>query len=207
MTRPAATKPSENPFRSACLDELPYLPTEGWRVIERRLRDARFRGAVVGPHGHGKTTLIEHLADQVSLAPAMPEGSTVEVVCYIRVDPSDRSQRHQIRRVIRHQPGLLVIDGYDLLGWWDRLRVRMRRRPVLVTSHRETPLATVARCRTSPELLADLIERLSPPARAALGRAEITRLYEGHRGNLRDALRELYDRVADGDLVTAASSA
>ena len=161
--------PSANPFRSARLDALDYDPGGGgWERVARRLRETRFRGAIIGPHGHGKTTLLLNLAEHVDLRPAMPRGSTVVTSMWVQVRPCERGNLATVRRMVRGYPYLLLIDGYDLLPWNDRLRVLARRGPVLVTSHRRTMLPTVARCRTSPALLGRLIERLSPETRAAL---------------------------------------
>ena len=192
--------PSANPFRSACVDALDYEPEGGgWDAIARRLRETNFRGAVIGSHGHGKTTLLLNLAEHVDLMPAMPRGSTVATSMWVQVRPDERGNLATVRRMVRGYPYLLSLDGYDLLPWRDRLRVLARRGPVLVTSHRRTMLPTVARCRTSPELLGRLIERLSPATRAALTDAAVAALYARHRGNVREALRELYDRLAAGE--------
>ena len=167
-------------------------------AIARRLRETKFRGAVVGPHGHGKTTLLLNLADHVDLLPAMPRGSTVTTSMWVQVRPGERANLTTVRRMVRGYPYLLLLDGYDLLPRRDRARVLVRRGPVLVTSHRRTMLPTVAHCRTSAELLGRLIERLSPDTRAAMTDAAVAGLYARHRGNVREALRELYDRVAGG---------
>jgi hypothetical protein len=63
---------------------------------------------------------------------------------------------------------------------------------LIVTSHLPGLLPTLHECRTTPELLAAIVGELGgeEAALAAPG------LFGRHRGNLRDALRELYDEAA-----------
>lgn len=192
-------KPGENPFRSACVDALTYQPAgKGWDEIERRFRHRRFRGALIGPHGHGKSTLMREMGARLGPIAAASIGESEDAPRYVQMRPDDPDQHAHIRRLIREVPQLLMIDGYDLLGWRDRLRLTRRRRPTLVTSHRRTAMPTLLRCRTSPALLANLIGQLAPGLERALGESEIEALHISHDGNVRDALRELYDRVAAG---------
>ncbi|MEM9883577.1 MAG: hypothetical protein AAF800_11735 [Planctomycetota bacterium] len=174
-------RPGDNPFRSARVDALFYRFTdEDEATIRGRWEAAGRRGAVVGPHGRGKTTLTRRLAPDEALR--------------FQVHADDASNRVGLRHAVRHFRGVLVIDGYDLLGPMDRWRVLRRRGAVLVTSHRETRLPTVAVCRTTSALLRELVAELSPAAVERLGGAAIDELFVRHGGNVRDALRELYDR-------------
>ena len=100
--------------------------------------------------------------------------------------------------MIKRPGGVLFLDGYDLMSV--RMRSALwRRRWVVVTSHHKTALPTLLRCETDPELLGGLIQELSPAVRGAVDDAELRSLYARCGGNIRDALREMYDRVADGE--------
>ena len=71
------------------------------------------------------------------------------------------------------------------------MRFRTRRAGGLViTSHRPGLLPTLFECETSPELLAGIVGEL------AGSEVEAGELWARHRGNVRDALRELYDQWA-----------
>ena len=185
-------RPGENPFRSERVDALDYFAQEQpVEQIAAAFASLGYRAALVGPHGHGKTTLMHHLS---RIDP--PAGETTHPVIQIA---ADRSNLIDLKGFLRSAEGVPMIDGYDLLPW--RWRRRVRRLPrVLVTSHRQTRLPTLRRCETSPAVLGELVERLSPAARRALSEEELVALHGRHRGNLRDALRALYDRVADGAL-------
>jgi len=170
---------------------LDYVPGgESWDVIEDRLRHANFRGAIVGPHGHGKTTLMLALRDRLQADAAFD-------VRYLQV-MAEGSNAQRVCASIRERDTLLLLDGYDLLGWADRLRLWRRPRTV-VTRHGRTLLPQWVRCETSEPLLGQLIKRLSVETYAALGDSGVAALYDRHHGNVRDALRELYDSAARGD--------
>jgi hypothetical protein len=192
VTKP---RPGDNPFRSARVDALAYRPPEagGIEAIEAAWGRHHFRGALVGPHGHGKTTLMHELVRRYERKHA---GSAVRVV---QVSAEHGWLSPALRYAVRDRGGLLVVDGVDLLGPVARWRLRRRRGALLVTTHRAIGLPTIAVCRTTPRLLGELVDELSPTASAALGDAEIQALWQRHDGNVRRALRELYDRCADGE--------
>lgn len=103
----------------------------------------------------------------------------------------DRADEEKIRSL---GPGdVLFLDGAEQLGWlsWTAVRLRTRRAGgLVVTSHRPGLLPTLFECQTSPELLTGIVEDL------AGSDVEVGELWAQHRGNVRDALRELYDRWA-----------
>jgi hypothetical protein len=72
---------------------------------------------------------------------------------------------------------------------------------LVVTTHREGRLPTLWRCATTPELLRNLVRELD----VGLDEADARALHARHHGNVRDALRELYDQAAQSALKTPAS--
>jgi hypothetical protein len=82
------------------------------------------------------------------------------------------------------------LDGAEQLGrvgWWSFLRKARRARGLVITSHRAGLLPTLVECETSAPLLREIVECLHP------GRPAIDLLFDRHGGNVREALRELYD--------------
>ena len=94
---------------------------------------------------------------------------------------------------------LVVVDGYEQLSWWQRWRLRrdcrVRGAGLLVTTHRPTRLPLLAQTSTSVTLLRQLVTVLLErhPNGIELADADVVRAFESHRGNLREALLELYD--------------
>lgn len=188
-----------------------------------RFEEGGRRGALVGPRGHGKTTLWLEMASRL-------EHRGWQVHRLRLSSEARRPGREAARRLLDalRAPSasnlVVAIDGAEQWSAWEWLlwRWRLRRAGgVLVTVHRPGRLPTLHRARTSPELLGELVRELllgpeSPPAapsqtspsavdekgteieerRAFWARVEssLPALYERHRGNLRACLRELYDR-------------
>jgi hypothetical protein len=167
------------------------VDASGWALLQARLRSLRHRGAIIGPHGSGKTTLLEDLARrleangwrvaQVRLTAEFP-------------DPGPELAAPALRRLGSRD--VLLIDGAEQLSRWRWLRLRFLTRHIgglVITTHEAGRLPTLWRCSTTPELLRDLSGSLGVP----LAEGEAVELFSRHSGNLRDALRELYDRHAE----------
>lgn len=185
----AVRRPGDNPFAVQRVLEIRYRlpPGLAWEDLLDRLAALRWRAAIVGPHGHGKTTLLENLAPRIA-----GRGFRVRTVSLREAHPRlDRSEEELVRSL--GPEDVLLLDGAEQLGWlsWRALRLRTRRAGgLVVTSHRPGLLPTLFECETSPELLASIVGEL------AGGEVDAEELHARHRGNVRDALRELYDRWA-----------
>lgn len=178
---------ADNPFAVQKVHRIRYrLSGITWEALLGRLDRLGYRAALVGPHGHGKTTLLEDLAPYLEA-----RGFRIRSVM---LHTGDRwLTRGQRRELFRHlgPRDLLCLDGAEQLGRWAWLELKLRSRAaggLLVTSHRAGLLPTLLDCETSPELLAGIVRDL-------LGR-EVEApeaLFARHGGNVREALRELYD--------------
>lgn len=177
-------KPRLNPFRSACLESIPYRFTDFGEVeILDRLKRLGMRASVVGPHGSGKTTLLELLATKLVSQGLEPY--------WIRIHKDNRSMQKWPRLTARN---VVILDGADLLSRsrWYTVRWKSRNAAgLIISSHVPGLLPTLAICQTSPALLGELMDRLDSNCKV-----DATALYHRHNGNLRDAFRELYDLYA-----------
>ncbi len=168
-----------NPFRTACLHALaPQLDEPLSAVLARFTAQGR-RGVLVGVHGSGKTTVLE------ALAPHLGE------VIWLRLRHDRAHNRRALAAMPRRVNGVLLIDGLEQLGplaWW---QMRRRASAILATSHHRGRLPLLRLHQTSAELLESLVSSLGQPPPL-----DAQQLVARHRGNLRDCLRELYDRAA-----------
>jgi hypothetical protein len=167
------------------VDALAYR-AEGfsWASLEERLRVAGGRGAIVGPEGHGKTTLLTQWAAR--------RESLGDRVVFLRVASGQRRLTDTQRR-LPAQGAWIFLDSAEQLGWlgWRELRrLTSGAATLVVTTHLPGRLPTVYSCRTSAELLSELAGELHG------AHPDCDALWQRHRGNVRLALRELYDRCS-----------
>jgi hypothetical protein len=158
-----------------------------------RLEALGYRAAIVGPHGSGKTTLLEDLEHVLARRGFR--------ITHVRLDTENprlpRDWRLSARLLRFDSSDIVCLDGAEQLGsiaWmWFRWRAR-HAGGLIVTTHRSGRLATLVNCTTNAALLDRIIKRLAPSGLATTPPA--AELFTRHRGNLRNALRELYDVYA-----------
>ena len=159
------------------------------RLVER-LAECDWRGAIVGPHGSGKSTLVAALLPACEAA-----GRTATLF---------RLQGGQ--RQLPETPGkldglegtsLFVIDGYEQLGRLCRWRLARRCRRMgsglLVTSHRECGLPVLFRTEPKLSIVERLVDQSLPWHDGRIKQTDIDRAWQRHGPNVREVLFELYD--------------
>jgi len=183
-----------NPFSSDRLLRVRHRLTGlAWPDLLSRLRQMNYRAALVGPKGSGKTTLLEDLEPKLAELGFRPKP--------LRLDEQHRQFAPDFLRQFfaRFGPSeIILLDGAEQMSWWQWRRFCARSRGgagLVITSHRPGLLPTLHECRTSPELLREIITQLLGQE-AAPGSDECQTLFERHHGDIRLALRELYDQFA-----------
>jgi hypothetical protein len=183
----------DNPFAVQRVLEIRYrLSGTSWDELMARLASLRFRAALVGLHGSGKTTLLEDLGARLEERGFRLRRATLHA--------GDRRLSAAQRRDLLQDPSssdVLLLDGAEQLGRFAWREVRARSRAaggLLISSHLPGLLPTLHECWTSPELLEQILRELLGEA-MGLPAAD---LFVRHAGNLRDALREMYDVYAGG---------
>ena len=187
----------DNPFSTSRVHRIRYRSSE-WDLTDLivRLTHHHFRAAIVGPHGSGKTTLMEDLEPGLR-----GEGFTLH---HLRLDESHRRFQPGVMRDLAERVGksdCLVLDGAEQMHvweWWWFRRTFRHAGGLLITSHRHGLLPTLVTCETSPRLLAGIISDLVSTTPSKVLPAACN-LHRRHAGNIREALRELYDRKGDFD--------
>jgi hypothetical protein len=189
----------DNPFRVQRLAGLAYrLEGTTWEALLARWDALGRRAALVGPEGRGKSTLLAELGERL----VERNGVRLRAVTLRRGER--RLANAERARLVDglEARDLLLVDGAQELaaGEWWRLREASRAAGgLLVTSHRAGLLPTLHECRTTPELLGDLLGELlqeQPRDEAIAKVAAAGTLFARHRGNLRDALLAAYDACA-----------
>ena len=109
-----------------------------------------------------------------------------------RASVAPSSSNASVTLAARH---VVLLDGAEQMNawaWWRFRRCVRHAGGLIITAHRSGLLPTVLNCGTSPRLLGEIVSRLLGDDRA-LSAGELERLYQRHSGNIREALRELYD--------------
>jgi len=189
----------DNPFAVDRVLQVRYrLLCDSWEELLGKLNQLQFRAAIVGPEGRGKTTLQEDLAKRL-----LQQGHRVS---WLRLNRQHRKlSKTQWQSFFDELTAddLVFLDGAEQLSRWTWRWFRRRMQNyggLVITSHRAGLLPTLIDCQTTPDLLEDIVTQLVSKPSVQL--QETTRLlYSQHHGNLRDALRELYDLYAEGYFV------
>jgi energy-coupling factor transporter ATP-binding protein EcfA2 len=193
---PQDLPPADNPFSSRRVRPgaiaYRFPPGQTAEGIVGRLEQNGWRGQIVGPHGTGKSTLLAALLPLI-------QRRGIPTVLY---------QLHDRQRHLPGDPGqeeltagtVVIVDVYEQLGLWSRIRLRglcrRKRLGLLVTTHRPVALPLLYQTRSSPELAHEIASMLlaeEGQASQTISRDEVSRLFEKHRGNLREVLFGLYD--------------
>jgi len=159
-----------------------------WEELLELLSAKRYRAAVVGPHGSGKTSCLKQIELHIRECgrPTIWWAAEKQTA----TECADSWRWHN--KVA--QDAIVFIDGADALAIlkWRLLRARLSRAGgVVISSHREGLLPTIIRCQPTLslfyELLGDLIPASQfPPDHTLRG------LFRIHEGNIRSMFGDLY---------------
>ncbi len=192
------TLTASNPFTSARIrpGEIDYIFASGQcvdRLVER-LAHNRWRGQIVGPHGTGKSTLVQSLVRRLQAA-----GCEVTLGAFqggrerwTTLPPAADESAGPARRIV-------VIDGFEQLSaparaMW-KLRCRLSGRGLIVTAHQSVGLPELWRTSVSPLLAQEIVARIAGEFAPRISASEIDGTLQASGGNMRDALFMLYDTM------------
>lgn len=188
----------DNPFAMHHVERIPFqFGFEGWSQHLQRLQQMNYSGAIVGPEGSGKTTLMLELQQKLK-----NEFSRDRKISFVLIDEDPRIRKAQLQELMTfsiEQP-ILLIDGSERASWLQRRKLFglvSQGTSVIAAVHQTCPLPTWIECSTNEDLMAYALQQLVPQASHPLHDLAFLRFRQRH-GNVRLALRDLYDDWATG---------
>ena len=194
-TQPPAPSRHSNPFATCWTKpsavSYQFPAGQSGELLVTRLAAVNWWGAIVGPHGAGKSTLLATLVPLLVAA-----GRHVSTIA-LR-DGQRRLPPECLPRALALTQPLVVVDGYEQLSRFARLRLRWRCRRaaagLLVTSHAATGFPIIAALDPDLELVQQLVARLTHVVPSPVTPADVAASHAGHGSNVRDIMFELYER-------------
>ncbi|MEX0612278.1 MAG: hypothetical protein WD738_03535 [Pirellulales bacterium] len=212
------TRPGALPFR--------FADGQGAEQLVEKLAAQNWQGAIVGPHGSGKSTLLETLRPALQAAGceiqsfAVRNGcatacgtpfnvkfkfGTARSITFANLErqavPHPESARRPFPRAVAHTDKcrrLILIDGYDQLGWFERLRLtrlcRRQKLGLLVTAHGPLRIPTLIRLEPGLQLVQQLVAELAARVSTSIGAADVNASHACYGCNVREIFFDLYDR-------------
>ena len=176
-----------NPFASVCWDVLSYQMSDQDRLdLLTRLEYLDFRASILGPEGHGKSTLLRTI-QQLLKEQEIPTFS-------IQLRRGEVFSIIELVSLLFQDKRVLLIDGADLLPiwvWWFIKFLSHRWSGIIVTSHKRRLLPVLWQCRTDRVLLEHLLRKILGNTSQGIHHLA-QRLFQEHHGNIREVFRSLY---------------
>ncbi len=168
-------------------------------LAEHFLKLPSKRGIIVGPHGSGKSTLVASL---VLKLPSIASHSRIHSLRFSTDNSAAQSLNTAVKEWTPHS--IAILDGYEQLRFWSRLRVekiaRARSISILATAHRpvrgfETLWETSVTESSSRWVVEQLLLQSELPSgvNELLQSEAWSRSRSKHGQNLRESLFDMYD--------------
>ena len=185
-----------NPFSTRAVRpgavEYQFPSDDSLAKLLARLRDNHWWGEIVGPHGSGKSTLIQTLRQAL-----LNVGRKVHQFTLTSGERRLPAAAHDMSNW--DDKTQVVIDGFEQLGWWQRRSLKRACRGrgcgLLITAHTSFGFPPTLTATTSLGLTEQLVFALLPDhATHHISTTEIEDAFSRHSGNVREVFFDLYDR-------------
>ena len=188
----------------------------GSQFLADRFQRAGFRAQIAGPHGSGKSTLMNALSQALQerglllfstalhdRQRSLPAELRAELEAFLRTPAAEETPNGEGAAICRKK--IVFLDGFEQLSPMNRFLFRSFCRShnlgFLLSSH--TPvfgLSVLMRTVPSIDSLSRVIDYLLDDSPFSPTRGEIKELYLRNRGNFRSILFDLYDRYEESGL-------
>jgi hypothetical protein len=148
-------------------------------------------GEIIGCHGTGKSTLLAALTRTIEARGRLVKSITIVA--------GERRLPRAFFTSLRPTAGLgvAVVDGFEQLDAWNRLRLKRfcRKHSVglVVASHRSANLPHLYETAVDDDRAWRVVQRLQSGFPPRIESGDLTARLARHQGNLREALFDLYD--------------
>jgi energy-coupling factor transporter ATP-binding protein EcfA2 len=164
------------------------------RTLVKKLASQRWQGAIIGPHGCGKSTLLETLKQAL-------RASGLEIHSITLQNAQRKLPSEFLPSIVpQARPGIsmAIVDGYEQLGWLERMQLASRCRGancgLLVTAHRPTHLPLLIQLAPDEPLVQRLVAELASQVSTQVTPADVAASFARRGSNVREMLFDLYDR-------------
>jgi GTPase SAR1 family protein len=194
----------ENPFETDRIERLlsfdPAWLGLDWDEILEWAAAMDYRGAIVGPHGSGKTTFCDAFSERLS-----ERGfSVIRWFLNVQKTNPNADELAAIRSPEMPESAILLIDGTEFLSaanWRKLYRDTAEVAGLFATIHQEKRLPkprlpVFLETKATPEMLSAFVKRLAPDV--SWDESDLREIFDARDGNLREALWTCYDRMASG---------
>jgi energy-coupling factor transporter ATP-binding protein EcfA2 len=196
---PLSHKPpsrSDNPFATCWTNpgalRFRFNNGQNAKQLVAKLAAQQWRGAIIGPHGSGKSTLLEALKSPIAAA-----GRSIRAIS-LR-DGQRRLPRNFAATSGSDSKSVIIIDGFEQLGWPARLQLWRRcGGGLVVTAHEPVRIPTLVRLSPDRQLVEQLIDDLCFDVSTTITYEDIAASCACHGSNVREILFDLYDRHEEG---------
>ena len=189
--------PSQNPFRSSVLQAQPYcMAEENKQALLAKLNQLHYFACLRGPHGTGKSTLMQELA-------AFMKQEGKEVRWFSLHLHSSYREKQMVLTAIWQAPHsqLHFLDGGETLGllqwYWFCLRMKWARKHLVATTHWPSPLPTLFKTNKNLHLLIEIVKTLAGELWSAEFERFVRASFNKHMGNGREVLQDCYHYCAE----------